>query len=44
MNVIVANKYSQMLSNLRIDIIKNVEGEFDVEDMSVIFKTSFSIK
>ena len=41
MNVIVANKYSQMLSNLRIDIIKNVEGEFDVEDIVSNFQNFF---
>ena len=41
MNVIVANKYSQMLSNLRIDIIKNVVGEFDVEDIVSNFQNFF---
>ncbi len=41
MNVIVANKYSQMLSNLRIDIIKNVEGEFEVEDIVSNFQNFF---
>ena len=41
MNVIVANKYSQMLSNLRIDIIKNVEGEFDVDDIVSNFQNFF---
>ena len=41
MNVIIANKYSQMLSNLRIDIIKNVTGEFDVEDIVSNFENFF---
>ena len=30
-----------MLSNLRIDIIKNVEGEFDVEDIVSNFQNFF---
>ena len=41
MNVIIANKYSQMLSNLKIDIIKNVEGEFDVDDIVSNFQNFF---
>ena len=41
MNVIVANKYSEMLSNLHIDIIKNVQGEFDVEDLVSNFQNFF---
>jgi len=41
MNVIIANKYSQMLSNLRIDIIKNVQGEFDVDDIVSNFQNFF---
>ena len=28
MNVIIANKYKEMLSNLNIDIIKSLQGEF----------------
>ena len=41
MNVIIANKYSQMLSNLRIDIIKNVQGEFEVDDIVSNFQNFF---
>ncbi len=41
MNVIIANKYSQMLSNLKIDIIKNVQGEFEVEDIVNNFQNFF---
>lgn len=31
MNVIIANKYKDALSNLDIDIIKKLDGEFDVD-------------
>ena len=41
MNVIIANKYSQMLSNLKIDIIKNVQGEFQVDDIVGNFQNFF---
>ena len=41
MNVIIANKYSEMLSNLRIDIIKNVQGEFEVDDIVSNFQNFF---
>ena len=41
MNVIIANKYSQMLSNLKIDIIKNVEGEFEVDDIVSNFQNFY---
>ena len=33
MNVIVSNKYQSLLTVLDIDIIKNINGEFDVEDL-----------
>lgn len=41
MNVIVSNKYSEMLANLRIDVIKNVQGEFDVDDIVSNFQNFF---
>ena len=41
MNVIIANKYSQMLSNLKIDIIKNVQGEYDVDEIVSNFQNFF---
>lgn len=41
MNVIIANKYSQMLSNLRIDIIKNVQGEYSVDEIVSNFQNFF---
>lgn len=33
MNVIVSNKYQSLLATLDVDIIKNINGEFDVEDL-----------
>ncbi len=33
MNVIVSNKYQNMLATLDIDIIKSINGEFEVEDL-----------
>ena len=41
MNVIIANKYKEMLSNLNIDIIKSLQGEFDVEDLIDNFQNFF---
>jgi hypothetical protein len=41
MNVIIANKYSEMLSNLKIDVIKNVQGEFEAEDIVSNFQNFF---
>lgn len=41
MNVIVANKYVAMLSNLNIDLIKSMTGEFDVDDLISTFDNFF---
>ncbi len=41
MNVIVANRYKEMLSNLNIDVIKSLQGEFDVEDLIDNFQNFF---
>ena len=41
MNVIVANRYSEMLSSLHIDIIKNVQGEFEADDIVSNFQNFF---
>lgn len=41
MNVIVANKYQTMLQGLDIDIIKKLEGEYDVEDIISTFQNFF---
>ncbi len=37
MNVIVSNKYQNMLATLDIDIIKSINGEFEVEELVNIF-------
>lgn len=41
MNVIISNKYTSMLSSLDIDVIKKLEGEFDVDDIINQFKNFF---
>ncbi len=41
MNVIVANKYVAMLSNLNIDLIKSMNGEFSIEDLTSTFDNFF---
>ena len=41
MNVIVSNKYQTMLENLGIDVIKNLNGEFDVDEIINTFKDFF---
>jgi len=43
MNVIVSNKYTAMLSSLssRIDLIKTIDGEFQVEDLIAQFENFF---
>jgi len=41
MNVIIANKYSSMLQNLDIDIIKSLNGEFDVEEIVSTFQNFY---
>lgn len=41
MNVIVSNKYQVMLENLGIDVIKNMNGEFDVDEIISTFQTFF---
>lgn len=41
MNVIVSNKYQTLLSNLNIDVIKNINGVFSVDDLAVQFKNFF---
>ena len=33
MNVIVSNKYQSLLATLDIDIIKSINGEFEIEDL-----------
>ena len=41
MNVIVANQYKNELSNLDIDVIKNITGEFDADELVAMFKNFF---
>ncbi len=37
MNVIIANKFKDSLSNLNIDVIKRMDGEFEVETITETF-------
>lgn len=41
MNVIVANKYQLLLENLGIDIIKEINGEFSVDEIINTFQNFF---
>ena len=41
MNVIVANRYQSLLQGLNIDIIKQMVGEFEVDDIISTFQNFF---
>ena len=41
MNVIVSNKYQLMLENLGIDVIKSLNGEFEVDEIIATFQNFF---
>ncbi len=41
MNVIVSNKYQSMLESLDIEIIKELNGQFDVDELVANFKNFF---
>jgi len=41
MNVIIANKQKDMLQSLTIDVIKKMDGEYDVEELITSFKNFF---
>lgn len=41
MNVIVSNKYQALLSSLEIDVIKSVNGEFEVDELISMFSNFF---
>ncbi len=41
MNVIVSNKYQLLLENLGIDVIKSLNGEFDVDEIISTFQNFF---
>lgn len=44
MNVIIANKYQSLLSSLNIDVIKSINGEFSVEELSSMFANFYYYK
>lgn len=41
MNVIISNKYQSLLANLDIDVIKSINGEFDVNEIVSNFSNFF---
>ena len=41
MNVIIANKYKEMLDSLDIDVIKSMDGEFTVDEIVERFSNFF---
>ena len=41
MNVIISNKYKTVLDTLSIDVIKKIEGEFEVDEIITQFKNFF---
>ena len=41
MNVIISNKKKQMLENLNIEVIKELDGEFEVDEIIDTFKNFF---
>jgi len=41
MNVIVSNAYTEMLTGLNVDVIKSINGEFEVEEIISSFKNFF---
>lgn len=41
MNVIIANKNKEVLQNLSIDVIKKMEGEFEIEEIIANFKNFY---
>ena len=41
MNVIVANKNEDMLKSLNIDVIKSVNGEYDINQLQTMFQNFF---
>lgn len=41
MNVIVSNRYAAMLSNLNVDLIKSINGEFEVDNLIAQFDNFF---
>ena len=41
MNVIISNRYQSVLEQLDIDVIKTLNGEFDVDDIINQFQNFF---
>ena len=41
MNVIISNRYQTMLQELNIDVIKSLNGEFDVEEIISTFQNFY---
>ncbi|MEG1505873.1 MAG: hypothetical protein RR478_00070 [Bacilli bacterium] len=41
MNIIISNKYETLLSNLDIDVIKSINGEFSVEELVAQFSNFY---
>lgn len=41
MNVIVSNKYQALLSSLEIDVIKSINGEYEVDELISMFANFF---
>lgn len=41
MNVIISNKYQETLSNLKIDVIKSLNGEFEADEIISMFSNFY---
>ena len=41
MNVIIANKEHEKLANIDIDVIKSINGTYDVKEIVTMFKSFF---
>ena len=41
MNVIIANQYQALLTSLDIDVIKNIQGEFSVDELIAQFSNFY---
>ena len=41
MNVIIANQKKELLTNLNIDVIKSIEGQYDVDELISMFKNFY---
>ena len=41
MNVVISNKYQSMIESLNLDVIKSLNGEFEVEEIINQFQNFF---